>query len=87
MAAPTPSSFLLPAAATGFQVPRAAFVGNPMWRLGTSWATAFAALQAVVIATARKKYLVAAVSICLCLSLFIGVSAAEKRWKRSMHCK
>ena len=60
-----PTSFLLPALATGLQVPRAVWVGNHMWATGTAWATAFAALQAALVAALAGRLLLAALALCL----------------------
>ncbi|PSC71805.1 maltose excess chloroplastic-like [Micractinium conductrix] len=66
----SPAAFLLPALATGLQVPRAllrcgvdAEIGSHMWLTGTSWATAFACVQAAVAAVAQGKPGTAAVAL------------------------
>jgi len=74
-AAPTPWSYLLPAAATGLQVPRAAFSRVGMWRLGTSWATGGAALQAAVVAAALGSVGGSVAAVMLCVLWLGGIQA------------
>lgn len=54
-----------PAAVPWLQVPRALEVGNHMWFTGTSWSTAFAALQAAAVAAARGSHGAAACALLL----------------------
>lgn len=58
----SPTDFLLPALATGLQVPRA-LLRDHMWLTGTSWATVFACLQAAIVAAAHGELANAAAAL------------------------
>lgn len=44
-----PSILLAVCLSTSLQVPRAIFTGINMWRLGTTWSSAFAAIQLAIV--------------------------------------
>ncbi|KAI3439073.1 hypothetical protein D9Q98_001483 [Chlorella vulgaris] len=75
-----PSDFLLPALATGLQVPRA-LLRDHMWFTGTSYATLFACAQAAVVACARGSYAAAAAALAiplLCMTCLLALTAAAQ---------
>lgn len=72
------------------QVPRALWVGNHMWFTGTSWATAFAAVQAVLAALAAGRGAVAWAAAALTCTYFWAVlhvhaaAAGLPSWRHSL---
>ncbi|PRW20756.1 maltose excess chloroplastic-like [Chlorella sorokiniana] len=81
LASASPASHLLAALVTGLQVPRALLVGEHMWATGTSWSTAFACLQAALVAAATWHALLASALTALPVLgaawLLHGIAAAE----------
>ena len=69
LAAAQPGAFLLPVLAVGLQVPRALWNSNHMWYTGTSWSAVFGAAQAMAVAAATGRPLMAA---CIAALVFAG---------------